>query len=155
PFIATPKVYTTSTSTETKSQTQIANAARANRPVSPHLSIYQPQLTWYLSSAHRLTGVTVVAATYLGCISYGIAALTGAADMSSATVASALATSVPGPILLALKALISSCFSFHTFNGIRHLIWDTGRELALKGVYRTGYATLAATALATTYLTFF
>lgn len=30
------------------------------RPTSPHLSIYQPQLTWYLSSAFRITGVMYV-----------------------------------------------------------------------------------------------
>ena len=26
------------------------------RPTSPHLSIYQPQLTWTLSALHRITG---------------------------------------------------------------------------------------------------
>ncbi|KAJ3043079.1 cytochrome b subunit of succinate dehydrogenase, Sdh3p, partial [Rhizoclosmatium hyalinum] len=29
------------------------------RPISPHLFIYQPQLTWYLSMFHRITGAAV------------------------------------------------------------------------------------------------
>jgi succinate dehydrogenase/fumarate reductase cytochrome b subunit len=27
-----------------------------NRPLSPHLNIYKPQLTWMLSGAHRVSG---------------------------------------------------------------------------------------------------
>jgi len=34
--------------------------AKPQRPTSPHLTIYQPQLTWYLSSAFRITGVMYV-----------------------------------------------------------------------------------------------
>lgn len=33
------------------------NEQRSVRPISPHLSIYQPQLTWYGSIANRITGV--------------------------------------------------------------------------------------------------
>jgi succinate dehydrogenase (ubiquinone) cytochrome b560 subunit len=32
---------------------------RKNRPIAPHLSIYQPQLTWYMSAFHRFTGGAV------------------------------------------------------------------------------------------------
>lgn len=31
-------------------------------------------------------------------------------------------------------------FTYHSFNGVRHLMWDTGRELDNKGVQRTGWA---------------
>ena len=31
-------------------------AAKSQRPVSPHLQIYQPQLTWLMSGLHRITG---------------------------------------------------------------------------------------------------
>ncbi|KAJ1960571.1 hypothetical protein H4R35_007533, partial [Dimargaris xerosporica] len=43
------------------SQSEIAKRAREHRPISPHLSIYQPQLTWYLSSATRITGAALAA----------------------------------------------------------------------------------------------
>jgi succinate dehydrogenase (ubiquinone) cytochrome b560 subunit len=36
-----------------------------NRPISPHLTIYQPQLTWYMSALHRITGVAVGGGEYL------------------------------------------------------------------------------------------
>lgn len=29
---------------------------RKHRPIAPHLTIYQPQLTWYMSLFHRATG---------------------------------------------------------------------------------------------------
>jgi succinate dehydrogenase (ubiquinone) cytochrome b560 subunit len=34
----------------------IIAAQRKHRPISPHLSIYQPQITWYLSMFNRITG---------------------------------------------------------------------------------------------------
>lgn len=41
----------------------MATAAKAQRPVSPHLKIYQPQLTWVMSIAHRATGAGLAAGT--------------------------------------------------------------------------------------------
>jgi succinate dehydrogenase (ubiquinone) cytochrome b560 subunit len=46
-------------------------------------------------------------------------------------------------------------FTYHTFNGVRHLSWDLGKFLTIKGVYATGYATIAATFLSSAYLAFF
>ena len=37
---------------------------RLSRPISPHLLIYQPQLTWYLSALHRITGAGVGGCKY-------------------------------------------------------------------------------------------
>lgn len=37
--------------------------ARLNRPMSPHLTIYQPQLTTILSITHRATGVALSGVT--------------------------------------------------------------------------------------------
>src|SRR5579862_2808720 len=34
----------------------IVAAQRKHRPISPHLGIYKPQITWYLSSLTRITG---------------------------------------------------------------------------------------------------
>lgn len=64
----------------------------------------------------------------------------------------------------AIKASLALPFTFHSWNGIRHLIWDTSSELSLKGgmlchkrrkaritflVYRTGYTVLGLTAVST------
>ena len=40
-------------------ESELLRQQRKLRPVSPHLTIYQPQITWYLSGAHRITGVAV------------------------------------------------------------------------------------------------
>lgn len=34
-------------------------SARLNRPTSPHLTIYQPQLTWYMSAFNRITAAAI------------------------------------------------------------------------------------------------
>ncbi|KAJ2297059.1 cytochrome b subunit of succinate dehydrogenase, Sdh3p, partial [Coemansia sp. RSA 2705] len=136
-----------------ESQAAVAERARKNRPVSPNLGIYQPQMSWVLSGLHRNTGVLVAGAAYLYTAAFGLAPMFGV-DLGSVTAAATVA-SMPTPLLLAVKALVSSSLSFHCFNGIRHLWWDTGRSVSNKGVFNTGYAVLGATALATGYLTFF
>jgi len=56
---------------------------------------------------------------------------------------------------LAAKSAIAFPLAFHASNGIRHLIWDFGKELSIKGVYRTGYVVLASTAIFGSYFAFF
>ncbi len=51
----------TSTSAPTTKLSQqqnldLLNEQRAKRPSSPHFTIYQPQITWYLSIINRITG---------------------------------------------------------------------------------------------------
>ncbi|HXO02235.1 MAG TPA: succinate dehydrogenase, cytochrome b556 subunit, partial [Stellaceae bacterium] len=38
---------------------------------------------------------------------------------------------------------------YHTCNGIRHLVWDTGHGLDLKSVYASGWTVIVATAALT------
>ena len=38
----------------------MAGFDKKNRPLSPHLDIYQYQITWTVSILHRLTGVAMV-----------------------------------------------------------------------------------------------
>lgn len=42
----------------------------------------------------------------------------------------------------ALKFMIAFPLTYHFCNGIRHLIWDTGKLLSIKQVYATGYIML-------------
>jgi succinate dehydrogenase / fumarate reductase cytochrome b subunit len=50
--------------------------------------------------------------------------------------------SLPGQALM-LLCLLFVCY--HFMNGMRHLMWDTGKMLELENIYRTGYIMLAAT----------
>lgn len=44
-----------------------------------------------------------------------------------------------------MKFLVALPFTFHSFNGVRHLVWDSGREFANKSVVRTGWAVVGLT----------
>ncbi|KAJ2960491.1 hypothetical protein NQZ79_g4165 [Umbelopsis isabellina] len=131
-------------------ESELLRQQRLVRPKAPHLSIYQPQLTWYLSAAHRITGVGVGAGFYLGALSYLALPAMGYNFDSAAVISSVVAMPVAAKV--GLKATIAFPFVFHCLNGIRHLIWDTGRFLSLKGVYQTGYAVLGATTVSSLYL---
>ncbi|RPB22378.1 succinate dehydrogenase cytochrome b560 subunit [Terfezia boudieri ATCC MYA-4762] len=125
----------------------ILKEQRLRRPVAPHISIYQPQLTWYLSSLNRIAGVTLSGGTYLFALGYLASPYLGW-HLESATLAAAFGA-LPLAAKLGIKTVVAAPFSFHYWNKIRHLVWDTGRFLDLKGVYATGYTVLGLTALTT------
>lgn len=56
-------------------------------------------------------------------------------------------------VVLAGKFLIAFPFSYHLINGMRHLVWDTGFNLTIKGINSTGYVVLAAAVSLALYLT--
>lgn len=102
------------------------NVARNQRPISPHLSIYQPQLTWLSSIANRITGAGMSALLYAGAIGYVAAPYMGLADVfTSASVVDAVAHLSPA-VKMAIKAPLAATFTYHFWNGLRHLSWDLG-----------------------------
>ncbi|KAG0366959.1 hypothetical protein BC939DRAFT_452239 [Gamsiella multidivaricata] len=142
-----------STSQPTQKEITVAPLVdqRKNRPLAPHLTIYQPQLTWYMSLFHRATGGALAVGFYGGAIAYAVGPMVGL-GFDAATVTSAIAT-LPVAAKIAGKFVVAFPFTYHSFNGIRHLLWDTARGLTLKGVYATGYtvlglSTVSAVALA-------
>ncbi|KAI8590602.1 succinate dehydrogenase cytochrome b560 subunit [Geranomyces variabilis] len=122
-----------------------AKAARLNRPMSPHLSIYKWELTMIGSIMHRATGGAGSAIFYSGAIWYALA------PFHSATVVN-LAHSLPVPMIIAAKVLLAGPIVYHSLNGIRHLTWDTAKALKVPDVFNTGYIVLAGTAIGTAYL---
>lgn len=128
-------------------------AQRKVRPVSPHLTIYQPQLTWTLSGLHRVTGVVMGGAFYALTCGYAATALLNI-PFETSTLVGAFAA-LPFAVKLLAKAAMVFPFVFHSLNGVRHIVWDFGKELTLSGVYRTGYIVMGATAVLGTWLTFF
>lgn len=116
--------------------------ASANRPLSPHLQVYKPQLTSVLSITHRGTGIFLsLGALFLSCWLLAIA--------RGPEAYAALQTHVQawyGQLLL--YALIFSLY-YHLFNGIRHLVWDAGVGFEIKTSYISGYAVVIASFLFT------
>lgn len=106
-----------------------------SRPLSPHLQIYKPQLTSVLSILHRFTGLVLVIA--LGGLTIWLYAL--AESPAIFDVMQNWFNNWFGSICM--FGVIFS-FWYHMGNGIRHLIWDTGRNLDIKGLYASGYFVL-------------
>ncbi|RSH87253.1 cytochrome b subunit of succinate dehydrogenase, Sdh3p [Saitozyma podzolica] len=130
----------------------ILNEQRLKRPTSPHLTIYQPQLTWYMSGLTRITGVPLSFALYGASLLYLLHPYFPAIDSAHLI---QFAHDLPTWLKGSVKMIFAAPFTYHAFNGIRHLLWDAGYGLTLKGVYATGYTVLAATAVSSIYLAFF
>ena len=105
--------------------------ASRNRPLSPHLQIYKPQITSFLSITHRATGVALAFAALL-LANWLISALYGAEAFALAQ--GLLGSEIGKTILFALTL---SLF-FHLGNGIRHLAWDMGKGFDLAQVRISG-----------------
>jgi succinate dehydrogenase / fumarate reductase cytochrome b subunit len=120
----------------------MADVNRGNRPLSPHLTIYRPQMTSISSIFVRITGNALLAATLL-LIAWILAASTSAAAFAWVQ---CVITSWFGDLvfLLSLWALW-----YHMLGGLRHLIWDTGRGLELKTAERMGWMMIIGSLLLT------
>ncbi|KAI4118284.1 MAG: hypothetical protein LQ345_001628 [Seirophora villosa] len=121
----------------------ILNRQRLNRPVSPHLTIYQTQIPWTLSALNRITGSVLSGGFYVFGFAYLVSPLLGW-HIESAALAQSFAE-LPTLVKGGLKFLVALPFTFHSFNGVRHLIWDSGREFANKSVVRTGWVVMGLT----------
>lgn len=53
---------------------------------------------------------------------------------------------------VAAKFAIAFPFTFHSFNGLRHLTWDTGRAMANKTVIQTGWTVVGVSVVSALYL---
>ena len=105
--------------------------ARRERPLSPHLQVYRPQITSVLSITHRMTGIALAGGALV--LSYWLTAATYGPD------AFATAQGVIGSWVgqVVLGGLLFSLY-YHLANGVRHLIWDAGAGFDLTSVRRTG-----------------
>ena len=93
-----------------------------DRPLSPHLSVYRWPITMALSILHRATGV----ANTVGLVLLAAWLIRAASGEQGYDAFVDVMGTVPGLLLL---AGFSFSFFYHLSNGIRHLVWDTGRGL--------------------------
>lgn len=106
--------------------------ATRDRPLSPHLQVYKPQLTSVLSILHRATGIALAVGTLL-LVWWLVAAASGPAAFGPVQ---AFIASWLGRLLL--FGWTFSLF-YHLCNGIRHLFWDVGRGFELSAAYASGW----------------
>jgi succinate dehydrogenase / fumarate reductase cytochrome b subunit len=118
------------------------------RPLSPFMigPYYRPQLTSVMSFAHRASGVflSVVGAPLL---LWWVIAVGSGPEAYGALLGWFAAW--PGQVVLFACAL---SLAYHLFNGIRHLVWDTGRALDIRSAYAAGWLVLIATGVLTAVL---
>ena len=103
-----------------------------NRPLSPDLQIYRPQLTSILSFSHRLTGIALSLGTLL-LITWLMAAAAGPQAYS------AIQRFLSSWLGLVLMFGWTFSFFFHLCNGLRHLAWDAGYGFELRSIYVSGW----------------
>jgi succinate dehydrogenase / fumarate reductase cytochrome b subunit len=112
------------------------------RPLSPHLQIYKPQITTVLSILHRITGIILAFGAF--AITVWLFFLSRTDILSGEARPSpfyeefmALPYSILGKIFL---VGLSYCLIYHLLNGIRHLFWDAGKGFEIKQTYASGWA---------------
>ena len=90
------------------------------RPLSPHLSIYRWPITMTTSILHRATGVALsIGFIVLAAWLFGVA--------MGAELYAVFLSYMNSIIGRALLIGWSFAFFFHLSNGVRHLVWDSGR----------------------------
>jgi succinate dehydrogenase / fumarate reductase, cytochrome b subunit len=122
--------------------------AQSNRPLSPHLQVYKPQLTSMLSIVHRATGAALCAGAVL--ITLGLLAL--AQGFETWNEFRALCATWCGKTVICAFAL---ALIYHWLNGLRHLGWDAGYGLDIKQTYATGKLLLLLFAILSAVLLYF
>ena len=112
------------------------------RPLSPHLQVYRPQLTSVLSILHRATGIALP----LGLLVMSGWVLSLALGETAYEFWMWMIDSMLGRLFVAGWLL---SLYYHLANGARHLLWDLGYCLELSAVYQSGRAVVAVSVLLT------
>lgn len=120
----------------------MADVNRGNRPLSPHMSIYRPQVTSVLSIFHRITG-TALAVTGLLVVWWFLSAATSPAYFETVD---GFLTSWFGGLIMILSAW---ALWYHFCNGIRHLIWDLGYGFDMDEVTSSAYLVMGVSLILT------
>ena len=120
----------------------MADVNRGNRPLSPHLTIYRPQLTSMTSIFVRLTGNALIVAAIL-VVWWLLAAATSAEAFARAD---AVITSFFGDLVMFLSLW---ALWYHALGGLRHLVWDTGRGLEVETAEKLGLGMIGGSVVLT------
>jgi succinate dehydrogenase / fumarate reductase cytochrome b subunit len=120
-------------------------AKPVNRPLSPHVFIYRWPLASLLSIGHRIMGVgltigTLLLTWWIASAAYGPSAYETATDF------------LGSPLGYLLLFGFSFALFFHLCNGIRHLLWDIGKNFEIAQTRRANVFVIAGT-LALTAIT--
>lgn len=116
--------------------------SKKERPLSPHLQIYKPQITSVLSILHRITGAglalgAILISWWLFAILYG--------GKSYEYFLMFRFSFVGGLLIIGFLW----AFIYHGLNGIRHLVWDTGHGVNIPAARKSGWQIVVASLVLT------
>jgi succinate dehydrogenase / fumarate reductase cytochrome b subunit len=114
----------------------------STRPLSPHLGVYKFMYTMSLSIMHRLTGLAA-SLGFLAFVWWLMALATGPDAYARAM------RHLGSPLAKLLLVGFTFSFVYHFCNGIRHLVWDTGRGLERAQARRSAAVVIACSLLLT------
>ena len=120
----------------------MADVNRGNRPLSPHLTIYRPQLTSMTSILTRITGNAMLISALL-IVWWFLAAAT---SPEAYAIANGFLTSWFGDLVMIFSVL---GLWYHTLAGVRHLIWDNGIGLDIPTAEKMGWAVVIGSVVLT------
>ncbi len=113
----------------------MAEVKRVERPLSPHLQIYRPQLTAITSILTRITGNALIVG--IGLVVWWLFA--AAVSPAYFAVANAVITSWFGDLVM-----IGSAWAiwYHYLAGLRHLYFDAGHGLDIATAQKLGWGVI-------------
>ena len=111
----------------------MADVKPVERPLSPHLQVYRPQMTSISSILTRITGNSLIVAAFLA-VWWLLAAATGPDYFAGVN---AFVTSWFGDLVFALSCL---AVWYHYLAGIRHFLFDAGHGLEIETAEKLGWA---------------
>lgn len=120
----------------------MADMDEGTRPLSPHLQVYRLPLNATVSILHRATGVAVGGVVMLVALWF----LSAAWSAPVFNAVNWIMTSWLGWLILLAG---TASLWLHFFNGIRHLIWDTGAWFGKRRVQRSAMNTIILAGVAT------
>jgi succinate dehydrogenase / fumarate reductase cytochrome b subunit len=120
----------------------MAELKRVERPLSPHLQVYRPQMTSISSILTRITGNGVILAVVLA-VWWLLAAATSEEYFE---LADAVVTSWFGDLVF--TAALWAVW-YHFLAGLRHLYYDAGKGMDIPTAERLGWACIIGSVVLT------
>lgn len=105
-----------------------------NRPISPHLLVYVPQISSLFSIWHRITGVLLASFVSFYFLFFKLFTIINYTQLK---ILHNIILIVHGVVGLTnyLYLIISILILYHMLNGIRHIIWDVGFFLNIRALF--------------------
>lgn len=119
----------------------MSSTTRHQRPLSPFMT-YRFQYTMVLSFMHRVTGC----ALSVGLVLFACWLVSAAGGEDSYARVRGIFTH---PLMTLVLVGFSYAFFYHLLNGVRHLVWDTGRGFEKRTARISGWSVFIAAVVVT------